>query len=312
MGSAGRAAAAVIMVLVAVPGWADGPSASAGLEAEVDGDGGYGYAIDATWYAGPRTRLFLGGNYADTTASVSGLATKGISAGAGRDFGRLSLDAWYDQWQDNDVVTARSVNAALYIPAGDFTLSLLAQLRESDFEPFDASATVALRSGEQVVINAVADCELDDSGLGLALGWQGDRLEGYLRGMQYDYDDVACGFDSPLLERLRRNRPAIFAQFAPRVIGPLAANATSRIGAENALLDYSLGAGLGWDAGARRYGLDYLHQRDYFTGLEAGTLSASVTFRLEAGPDLTLEGGATDGDYGGTAWFAGIGLRKLF
>ena len=303
---------ATILALFSAAAWADDPSASVGLQVEVDGEDGRAVAGDLTWFAGPATQVFASASFADTGNALAGLSTRGFSIGAGHDFGRIALDGWYEQWQDSDVVTARSFNAALHVEAGAVAVSLLGQLRDSEFEPFDASATVTLRTGQTVTVNAVADCTLDNSGLGLGFAWRGERLEAYARAMWFDYDDVGCSFDSPALELLRRNRPAIFAQFAPRVTAPLAVNATTRIGAENALLEYSAGAGVGWDTGARRYGLDYLHQRDYFTALEAGTLSASVAFRVDAGLELTVEGGATDGDALSSVWFAGLGLRKLF
>jgi hypothetical protein len=305
-------AAAALALLGFAAGADDAPALSVGLKAEVDGEDGYAFSGDLTWFAGERTQLFVAGNYADTTADFSGLSTRGFDVGASHDFGRVAVDAWYNQWQDSDVLTARSLNAALHVEAGAFTVSLLAQARESDFDPFPASATVTLRTGEEITIDAVADCSLDNTGLGLRLAWRGERLDAYASGMSYDYDDVACGFDSPLLDRLRRNRPAVFRQFAPRIIGPLSVNATSRIGAENSLLDSSLGAGLGWDTGPRRYALDVVRQQDYFTALEADTASVSVTFRVDLTLDLMLEGGVTDSDYLGSTWFAGVGLRKLF
>lgn len=303
---------AAILALLAGTAAADEPTASVGLQVEVDGEDGRAIAGDLTWFAGPATQVFASASVAETGSALEGLSTRGFSIGAGHDFGRIAFDGWYEQWQDSDVVTARSFNAALHVESAAVVVSLLGQVRESEFEPFDASATVTLRGGQTVTVNAVADCALDNSGLGLGLSWRGERLEAYARFMGYDYDDVACSFDSPALELLRRNRPAIFAQFAPRVTGPLAVNATTRIGAEDALLDYSAGAGVGWDTGTRRYGLDYLHQRDYFTGLEAGTLAASVAFRVDAGLELTVEGGATDGDALSSVWFAGLGIRKLF
>ncbi len=313
MTHAARAAVAAVLAVLALPaGAADEPTLAVGLQAQVDGEDGYAFAGDLTWFAGARTQLFLGANYSDTSADFSGLSTRGFDVGMGHDFGPVAVDAWYNQWQDSDVVTSRSVNAALRIPAGRFRISLLAQARESDFDPFPASATITLRGGEQVTLNAVADCDLDNTGLGLRLAWRGERLDAYVSGMAYDYDDVACGFDSPALERLRRNRPAIFAQFAPRLVEALSVNASSRIGVENSLLDSSLAAGVGWDAGPRRYALDVYRQKDYLTALEADTVSGSITFRASLTLDLTLDGGVTDSDYSGSTWFAGVGMRKLF
>lgn len=306
------AVVATILALLAASARADDSDASVGLQLEIDGEQGRAVAGDLTWFAGPATQLFASASVADTTSALAGLSTRSFAVGAGHDFGRIALDGWYEQWQDSDVVTARSIDAALHVEAGAVVVALLGQLRTSDFEAFDASATVTLRNGQTVTVDAVADCGLDNSGLGLHLAWRGGRLESYARGMWFDYDDVACGFDSPALELLRRSRPAVFAQFAPRIIAPLSVHATNRIGAETSLLEYSAGAGFGWDTGARRYGLDYLHQRDYFTALAAGTLAASVAFRADSGFELMLEGGATDADAGGTVWFAGLGLRQLF
>ena len=288
------------------------PSWSLGLYGEGDGESGVGFAADLTWFASDRTQLYAGAMYSDTTTGITGLSTSGFSLGGYHDFGPVGVDLWYDAWRDPDVVDTRSINGSFDIEAGQFTFSVQGQLRQSDFEPFNAVALVTLRSGQQIPVAAIADCSLDNTGVGLRVSYAGERVSSYVRAMTYDYADADCAFSSPALDLLERTRPRIFAQFAGAVTGPLAANASSRIGSENALLDRLWATGISYRSGRLEYGLDYLNQRDFFDGLSADTLSVTVNFSATPTLDWYVSTGATDSDVYGSTWFGGLGLRTLF
>lgn len=309
------ALALAALVLIPMAGRAEDsgrPDWSVGVYAEGDDEDGLGVAADITWFMSERSQLYFGATYTDTTSSLSGLTTRGFSIGGYHDFGPVGIDLWYDAWRDPDVVDARSINGAFEVDAGRFTFALLGQLRESDFEPFDAAAVVTLRNGQQLPVVATADCSLDNTGLGLRVSYAGSRFGAYLRGMGYDYDDAECGFSSPALEALRRSRPAVFGQFARGITAPLTANASTRIGAENALLESTWGGGFNVAAGQVDYALDYLYQEEHFDGLTADTIAGTVTFGVSRSLDMFISTGMTDSDTYGSTWFGGLGLRALF
>lgn len=285
---------------------------SAGLYAEGDSEGGLGGVADLAWFVGERNQLYLGASYADTTRNLSGLSTRGFTLGGAHDFGAVGLDAWYDAWTDPDAVTARSVNAAIDVGAGGWTFTFTGQLRRSDFETFAADAEVTLRTGAQVHVVAAADCDLDNSGIGLRLGYDAGRWRVDARGMTYSYAEAECDFSSPALDYLRRTRPAVFRQFARQVTAPLSTSAMTWIGAENALLDRSWGGGVAFDAGRVEYAFNYLALVEHFDGLESDSVSASATVEVGRSLQVLLTGGYSEGDRLDPAWLGGLGLRWEF
>ncbi len=290
------------------------PDWSLGLYAEADGEGGVGLAGNVSWYAGERTEWFLAANYADASDTLSGLSTRGLEVGGRHDFGPVGFELSYTRWQDPDVVTANALNAAFDVYAGAWTVSVLGQTRQSDFETFTARGLVTLRNGQQIPIAATANCSLDNTGLGLGLTFNGAAWGGYLRGMDYQYSDTSCAFDSPALERLEQTRPAIFRQFAPRVTSQLSLSAVSRIGAENSLLDNYWGTGVRYGAVDSRYSwaVDYLYQKEYFAGLVGNTLSGTASREMNPGLTGYLTLGVTDSDSLDTVWFGGLGVQASF
>ena len=285
------------------------PDWSVGLYTEADGEGGVGLAGNVSWYASERTEWFLAANYPDASDTLSGLSTRGLELVGRHDFGPVGFELSYVGWQDPDVVSADALNAAFDVYAGAWTVSVLGQTRQSDFETFTARALVTLRNGQQIPVVATANCSLDNTGLGLGLTFNGAEWGGYLRGMDYQYSATSCGFDSPALERLEQTRPAIFRQFAPRVTSQLSRSAVSRIGAENSLLDNYWGTGVRFGAADSRYSwaVDCLYQREYFAGLVGNTLSGTASREMNPGLTAYLTLGVTDSDGLDTVWFGGLG-----
>lgn len=293
-------------------GAAAAPSWGVGLYAEGDSEGGIGGLADVTWFVGERSQLYLAANYADTTRNLSGLSTRGYSFGGVHDFGAIGVDVWYDAWTDTDVVTARSVNGAVDVGLGDWTVALTGQVRRSDFEPFAADAEVTLRTGQQVTVTAAADCDLDNTGLGLRVGYATGRWHGHARGMAYSYAETECRFSSPTLDYLRRTRPVVFQQFARQVTTPLSTSAMTWIGAENALLDRSWGGGIAYDSGRLEYAVDYLGLEEHFDGLRSDSLSGSLSIKVGKSLEVLVTAGYSEGESLDPAWLGGLGLRAEF
>lgn len=294
------------------PSASGAPTWSAGLYAEGDSEGGIGGVADLVWFVGGHSQLYLGANYADTTRNLSGLSTHGYTFGGAHDFGTMGVDAWYDAWTDPDVVAARSVNGAVDVEMGDWTVALTGQLRRSDFETFAADAEVTLRTGQRVTVTAAADCELDNTGFGMRVGFVDGRWRGHVRGMSFSYSGTECRFSSPVLDYLRRTRPAVFQQFAQQVTTPLSMSATTWIGAENALLDRSWGGGLAYDAGRLEYAIDYLGLEEHFDGLRSDSLSGSLVIEAGRSLEVLVTAGYSDGEALDPAWLGGLGLRARF
>ena len=73
----------------------------------------------------------------------------------------------------------------------------------SQIDLFDPKPELTRRSGQQVPVAAIADCSLDNTGVGLRVSYAGARVNSYVRAMTYDYADADCSFSSPALSILR-------------------------------------------------------------------------------------------------------------
>ncbi len=298
--------------IVALPALAADPRGSAGVYVEADNDDGFGVAADLTVHATERTSWYATASHADVSSGLAAASRRGLETGLYHDFGDIGLDAALGAWSNPGLVDARHLRVSLDWHGPVWSVALLGQRRRSEFDPFQASGTVTLRDGRQVTLLATADCETDDTGLGLRLAFTTGAWDGYVRGMSYEYDETACRFSSPGLETLARARPEIFRQFAPFITAQLSAYAATRVGVENTLLKDSFSVGAGYMPGRIGFGLDYDHHREFFGGLSSDTLSARATFVLTDTLDLSLALGATGGDSFDTVVFAGIGLRTQF
>lgn len=297
---------------LALPAQAADPRGSAGAYAEAGDDGGLGFIADLTLYATERTSWYASASYADTTSGRAPAAARGLETGIYHDFGDFGLDIGLGTWSDPGLARARHAEASLDWHGRVWSVALLGHLRRTDFDAFQASGTVTLRDGRQVVLSATADCASDDTGLGLRIAFARGAWDGYARGMSYDYDATRCQFSSPGLQALARTRPDVFSQFAPRITAMLSAFAATRVGAENALLKDSLSVGIAYKPGRVGFGADFSHHRELFAGLGSDTLSGRVSLALSDTVEASLTVGATDGDAFDTVAFAGVGLRTRF
>ncbi len=305
-------AALIALTLAGASAWAAEPRGSAGLSVEADSEDGFAIAADLTLHATARTSWYALASYSDLSSSLAPVSTRGFETGLYHDFGRFGIDASLGTWRDPDLLHARHLRVAVDWHGEVWTLSAIGQLRQSDFEPFQASGTITLPDGRQVIVSARADCESGDVGLGLRLAFFHGAWDGYLGGMSYDYDATDCRFSSPGLESLARTRPEIFRQLAPIITARLGAYATTRIGFENALLKDSFSAGIGYRPARVGYGLDYSRQTELFRGLRSDTLAARASFDLTESLEATLTAGMTDSDTFDTITFGGVGIRRRF
>lgn len=299
---------AVLAGLVAAPGAADDSPWGLGAQVQLDDDSGVGATAFVDYAASPTTRWSLAATYADAATNLSGLTTTALDLGFGHDFGAVRLDLGIGRWEDADVVAATEGRLGVELQGETVSFALLGSFRRSDFEPFPAAALVRARTGTLVPVTAVADCSIDDVGYGARLRVTGASLSGYLRGMQYDYDDADCDFDSPALDSLRRSPLAQFRQFGAVVAGQLAATSATRIGAENALLESSVGAGVAWFGDRFALALDWSHQTEEFQGLESDSVAGTLTYAATPSTDLDFTVGYWDGEAAEGLPFVGIGV----
>lgn len=283
-----------------------------GLEAEWDGDGGAGYAADLGWWATPATLWFLGASYVEAGNDENRLSTRSLDAGGYYDFGPAGIEVAVGTWQDPDLIDTQTLRAALDFPLGAWSVTLRGEVRESEFEPFRTGAAVTLRDGRQLPVLANADCDLDNTGFGINVAFTGQRFSGYLDGASYQYSDLSCRFDSALLTALEDTRPQLFREFAGRLTQPLSTSALTRIGAENALLDWSWGGGLRLEAGRLAYSVDFSHQADYLEDLSVDTASAAIDVEINAALSLRISAGLSWSDVLETVAFGGLGVALAF
>lgn len=288
------------------------PAWTLGLEAEWDGDGGAGYAADLGWWATPTTLWFVGGSDVEAGNDGDRLSTRSLDAGGYHDFGPAGIEVAYGTWQDPDLIDTHTLRAALDFSRGAWSVTLRGEVRESNFEPFRTGAAVTLRDGRQLPVLANADCDLDNTGVGINLAFTGHRFSGYLDGASYQYSAISCRFDSALLSVLEDTRPRLFRQFAARLTQPLSASALTRIGAENALLDASFGGGLRLEAGRFAYSLDFAHQDDYLEDLSVDTASTAIDVEINAALSLRISAGLSWSDVLETVAFGGLGVALAF
>lgn len=302
----------VAWLAMALPAQAADRRGAAGLYVEADDGDGLGVAADLTLHATARTSWHAAVSHGDVSSGRLAVTHRALELGAYHDFGAVGLDVALGAWSDPDLANARHLRVALDWHGETWSVALLGQLRNSDFDAFPASGTVTLPDGRQVTLSATADCETRDTGLGLRLAFAQGAWDGYLRGMAYDYEPTRCGFSSPGLETLARTRPEVFRQFAPRIIAQLSAYATTRVGVENAFLKDSISVGASYTPGRAGIGLAYDRHREFFGGFGSDTLSGRATYALSDAVEASLTLGATRGDTYDTIAFAGIGLRRKF
>ena len=96
-------------------------------------------------------------------------------------------------WIDTEDFGNRTrFTGAMAFTPGPLLLDLTAQVGHEDFDPFlviEAPGSVS----EQLMM---ADCEWDQTILGINLSWTGARWRAYVGGNHYDYNDLRCSYSS--------------------------------------------------------------------------------------------------------------------
>ncbi|MFO0447727.1 MAG: hypothetical protein ACK52I_03370 [Pseudomonadota bacterium] len=288
------------------------PRWTLGALVQVDDEDGHAVAGSVGYAFTRNTRLRLSADASDASGAGTEYSTKAVGLDLRHAFGAVALTVGVHRWEDPDVVAADEFRAELEFGGESLGVALLGSYRRSDFEPIAANSTIQLRDGRALTVRARADCRLDDVGYGLRLAWSGVAWGAYASARGHDYGDVECRFDSPGLDALSRARNAEFRQFAGRATNALGLGAGTRIGAENVLLDRSVAAGAWFQPARFGVAADVARMRDYFSGTESDTLSASLLWSVTPSLDLELTLGTTDAERFGSTGFAGLRLQARF
>ena len=297
------------------------------LKTEVDQDSGRSFYGQGAYSLTPDTRASLDATFMHAGPSLSGLVSNGFTLGLTHDLDPYSLGLNAGRWQDNGLVRAKELTGSTDFNHDAWTIGVIGEARRSDFNPFNANATVTLRDGTTLLVRARATCSLDNVGFGLHGDYAGDVWGFSGNYMSYRYADTRCKFDSPGLAALRALKRGQFRQLAADLTDRLERKVTTRIGRQNALLDSSYGVGTSWRHDDLVLALDYTRQKDFFGGLAADTLALTATadFGHGTGIDVTLGAtrsptlpaiasptGAAGLRAGGTVGYLGFALRAKF
>jgi len=281
-------------------------STFATLGAEADQEGGYLVLANVAGGLSGRTTWDFGVMHSETSASRSNLNTMSYDGGVRHDFGRVGLRIGAGVWRDSAIVDTSKLLAAVDFHSDTWSVALEGELRGNDFAPFDVSTTIVRRTGESLTINARADCQIDDAGLGIRLGFSQGAWLFSVSGMSYDYDEADCAFSSAALAVLRRATRDEFVQFADNLTRVLALGAGNRVLAQTSLLDSRIGAGLQHEGDRRNSFVAFDRLEDAFFGSVSNTLSGGVGFILRSGHEVDVYAGTTDSDSFGTTGFIGF------
>jgi hypothetical protein len=297
------------------------------LKTEVDQDSGRSFYGKGAYSLTPDTRVSLDATSVNAGTNLAGLVSNGLSLGLTHDFDPWSVDLGVGRWQDNGLVTAKELTGGVDFNHDAWTVGLIGEARRSDFDAFNANASVTLPNGTVLAVKARPTCSLDNAGFGLHGDYAGEVWGFSAIYTGYRYADTRCKFDSAGLAALERARKAQFLQLAADLANRLERKVTTRIGSQNALLESSYGAGASWRHDDLVLALDYTRQKDFFAGLAADTLALTATadFGHGTGVDVTLGAtrspslpaiaavtGAPGTSAGGTVAYLGLALRAKF
>jgi hypothetical protein len=300
-------------LLVPLPALAEGQAVVLTAGGDVDDEDGYRLDLGLAWLPSQRTTITVLGSRADTSAGFNDFQSSTVSAAVDHSFGTLGFAVDARWWGDPDVVDSLALGAALHADFAQWRIAARAEMRQSDFEPFDFNTVVPVRTPTGIVlvpISGTADCDLDNRAYGLGVGRSGGSWSFSLGGTSYDYDATSCATSNvvvpPQIGDLPRISREIFRRIAARVVDSTARLIGTRLTRENGFLESTVNAGLSFTAGEWTWAADYFHDREEFIGLESDTLVGSVTLPVGGRADLELRLGATDTDLTGTVGFAGL------
>jgi hypothetical protein len=285
---------------------------------DVDDQDGYRLDLGVAWLPSPQTSFTLAGGRADSSADFNDLSSSSVSLGFDHTFGRVGITADARWWGDTGVVDSQTYGGSFYLLSargqrGGWRVALRGELRQSDFEPFTFDAVVPIRTPTGLVlvpISGVADCDLDNTAVGLSAGHSGKAWGFWLGGAAYDYDETDCATRDIVIPPQAGDLPPIgreiFRRIAARVVSASARLIGTQLTRENGFLESTVQAGLSFTSGEWLWAADYFHDREEFAGLESDTLLGSVTLPLGDRSDLELRAGVTDGEFTGNVGFAGL------
>lgn len=279
--------------------------------AELDDEGGYILFGAIGGNVTASTTWDLAALYADTSTDFYDLVTISYDGSVYHDFGSLGLRFGLGGWSDDEVVAVDRLSADLDVHGDTWSIALQTELGYSDFETLEINRTITRRDGSQVTIDATADCEVDDLGLGARARMTRGEWTFTVDGMSFDYDDFVCDFDLPALDRLRRSTRDEFMQLADRVTDRLSLGSSRRLLYETSFLDARWGLGVRRDTAVRSYGVYLNRVEEAFFGRVSDTLGGSVGFVLRSGHEIEVHAGVTDLDDADTIVFAGLSLLLI-
>jgi hypothetical protein len=244
--------------------------------------------------------------HGSTSSDVYNIASDslGLSYGYETDIGGVSIAGrWYD---DADVLNAKEATAVFQFRGEAWHVQVKGQYRQTNFDPFRANSNLRRRDGSIVAVSAVATCDVENSGYGGEVGFDGDVVQLYVGSMQYDYRETQCSFDRPGLGVLGSTNSAEFSQLATSVLNRLTQLAVSQLHTENSFLSSDITAGVGFLIGDVQLGVDYQHAREKFIDVDFNTYTVSANFLVLSNSDLTIHAGAIETESLGSTLFAGV------
>lgn len=266
------------------------PSGSGSFTATVAGfvDDADGTSLDLDLGWQPTAWLGLNAGFGNAESSSDLADLSGDSLRAGIDVHGRALGARLDwrKWQDDGQFESDTLGGELYWSGGGWSVGLL--LEQRDFT-VDYTVTILNRTVERSV-------SFDGVGVGAQATWSGERWNGYLRGVSYDYDDtldrVLAAAQQPNLARF----PRIQA-----LVGSLLTRSASAI-------DHDVGVGI--ERAFQRSGLrlDVALSRDAISGADSRSVSVGWRYALSPRFDLDATIGQSDSDDLDGVGYAGLAL----
>ena len=267
---------------------------------------GYEGTIDANW--------LLAASHSTSSTDFSGITTD-YAAFEFWHHGEHRGIAFGAHWFTHDGV-AQALEATMSVPLHwrHLHVTLDTAARRIVFEKFQSTTTVTLRDGTLLPVNAIADCNANNSGYGVEAGIDGFRVTGYVRGMKYKYGSTDCTFNQPNLNLLRRATRDEFRQLAAVVTQRLALLTASQIQRNNDadFLDHVYEGGVNLRVGRATFGVVYQTNEDEFADLTTNVYALSADLLLFSKTDLRIEVGSTQTDGIDSVAFAGMQFTMRF
>jgi opacity protein-like surface antigen len=272
----------------------------------MDANVGYTGTADASWLL-DINRNYLPGANSDITSNAASLGFYHRGYRVGMSFGVNTVD-------DVGLVDANEAKVSVPVHGENWRVTFEGRVRHSGFDPFRVNTTVKLRTGNTVAVNGTATCTLNNLGYAVEIGLDGALWTGYMKAVQYHYDDNDCGFDSAGLDALKKANPQEFRQLSATLTRRLATLGAShlRLNTQGSYLAAEWEAGLNYAASHGIWGVVYQHGRDQFESLTSDSYGATATFEVLTESDIELQIGSRHSQSIGTAAYLGLQFTTRF